>query len=50
MLWIKEVEMAKSVDDLLTPRSIEVRDFTDVDMLDAKVPSALKKIISNPHF
>ena len=50
MLWIKEVEIAKSVDDLLTSRSIEVGDFTDLEMLDAKMASAVKKIKSNPHF
>ena len=50
MLWIKEVEIAKSVEDRLTSRSIEVGDCTDLEMLDAKMASAVKKINSNPHF
>ena len=37
-------------DDLVSSQSIEGRDFHDFDMLDAKIASALKKIISNPHF
>ena len=28
MLWIKEVEVAKSVDDLVTSRSVEGLDFS----------------------
>ena len=34
----------------LTSHSIEGRDLLDFDMLHAKIASALKKIISNPHF
>ena len=35
--WIKEVEIAKSVDELLTSRSIVGRiDFTDYDMLEMR--------------
>ena len=35
MHWIKEIEIAKSVDDLVTSRSITGRtDFPDCDMLD----------------
>ena len=35
MLWIKEVEIAKSIDDLLTSQSTTGRrDFSDYDMLD----------------
>ena len=42
--WIKEVEIAKSIDELLTSRSIVGRDyFLDFDMLDAMISSALKK-------
>ena len=47
MLWIKEVEVAKSVDDLVASQSIEGRDFPDFEMLDAKIGSAVKRIISN---
>ena len=44
MHWLKEVERAKSIDELMTSRSIVGRrDFTDYDMLDAKVASAWKK-------
>ena len=48
---IKEVEMAKSIDDLLTSQSIEGRrHFPDFEMLDARIASALRKIISNSNF
>ena len=30
MVWIKEVEVAKSVDDLVTSQSIEGRNFRQV--------------------
>ena len=44
MHWIKEVKMAKSIDELMTSRSIVGRtDIPDFDMLDAMVASALKK-------
>ena len=44
MLRSNEVETAKSVDDLMTSQSIEGRDFTDFEILVAKIASALKKI------
>ena len=50
MLWIKGVEMVESVDDLKTSQSIGGRRFPNFEMLDAKIPSALKKMISDPHF
>ena len=50
MLWIKEVDVAVSVDDLMTSQSIEGRDCLDFDMLDAKIVSALKRIITNRCF
>ena len=38
MSWINEVEMGRSIDDLLTSRLIEGRrDFPDFEMLDARV-------------
>ena len=47
MHWIKEVETAKSIDDLLTSRSITGRtDFPDFDILDAMIASALKKLLN----
>ena len=48
MLWIKEVEMVESVDDLKTSQSIGRHKITNVEMVDAKTASALQKIITNP--
>ena len=51
MSWINEAEMRKSLDDLVTSHSIEGRrDFPDFEMLDARIASALKKIIINSSF
>ena len=52
MHWIKEVEIAKSIDELMTSRSIVERtDFPDFDMLDAMIASALKKLLNTQiHF
>ena len=52
MHWIKEVEIAKSIDELLTSRSIMERtDFSDCDMLDAMIASALTKLLEkHVHF
>ena len=50
MLWITEVEVAKSVDDLMTSQSIEGHVFLDFEMLDAKTACALKRIITNQYF
>ena len=50
MHWIKEVEIAKSIDDPLTSQSITGRrDFPDCEMLDAMIESASKKIITSVH-
>ena len=49
-MWIKEVEVAKSVDDLMTSRSLKGLAFPNCEMLDAKIASALKRIISDPYF
>ena len=41
MQWIKEVEIVKLIDDLMTSQSSTGRrDFTDYDMLDAMIASA----------
>ena len=48
MLCIKQVEMAKSVDDLTTSQSIRGHRFPNIEMLDTKI--ALERIISNPYF
>ena len=52
MHWIKEVETAKSIDDLWTSQSITGRrDFPDYDMLDAMIASALKRLLDkHVHF
>ena len=50
MLWIKEVEMVESVDELKSSRSIEGKDPPNSEMLDARIASASNKIIQNPHF
>ena len=47
MPCIKEVEIAKSIHDLSTTQSIERKHFPDCEMLDAKIASALRKIMSN---
>ena len=47
MLWIKEVEIAESIDELMTSRSITgSHDFPDYGMLDAMIASALKKLLN----
>ena len=48
MLWIKEVEMVGSVADLETSQSIGGRRFPKLEMLDAKMASALKRSSSTP--
>ena len=43
---IKDVEIAKSIDEFVTSRSIMERtDFPDYDMLVAMIASALKKVL-----
>ena len=52
MHWIKEVERAKSIDELVTSRSsVGRRDFPDYEMLDAVIAFAMKKILNtHVHF
>ena len=50
MLRIKEVEMVDSVDDLKSSRSIKGKDFPNFEVLDARIASALNKIIQNSYF
>ena len=50
MLWIKEVEMAESMDDLMFSSSIRGISMPNFEVLDAKIASALNKIIHNSHF
>ena len=50
MLWIKEVEMVESVDDLKSSCSVRGIRTPDFEALDAKIASVLKRIIHNSHF
>ena len=50
MLWIKEVEMVESVDDLKFSRSIKGFSGPDFEVLHARIASALNKIIHNTRF
>ena len=47
MLWIKEVEMVDSLEELQSSRSVSGKNFPNFEMLDAKIASALNKIIQN---
>ena len=50
MLWIKEVEMVDSLDELKSSRSVSGKDFQTFEMLDAKIALVLNKIIQNSQF
>ena len=50
MQWIKEVEMVDSVDELRSSSSIWCISMTNFGVLDARIASALNKIIHNSHF
>ena len=50
MQWIKEVEMVDSVDDLKSSSSIRCISMPNFEVLDARIASALNKIIHNSHF
>ena len=41
--WIKEIEAAKPLDDLTTPKSITGKDFPDYEELDMMMAAALKR-------
>ena len=47
MSWVNEVEMDGSTDDLMASQSIKGKSFPDFEMLDARIASALRKIISS---
>ena len=50
MHWIKEVQIAKSIHDPVTSRSVAVRcNFSDYDVL-SMITSALKKLLTHVHF
>ena len=50
VLWIKEVERVESVDDLKSSRSIKGSHGPDFELLDARIASALNRIILNSQF
>ena len=47
MYWIKEVEMATSIDDLETSTSTFGQKYPNFEMLDARIATGLRKLISN---
>ena len=47
MLWIKEVELVDSVDDLKSSCSVRGIRMPNFEVLDAKIASALNRIIHN---
>ena len=50
MQWIKEVELVDSVDELRSSSSTRGISMPNFEVLDAKIASALNKIIHNSHF
>ena len=50
MPWTHEVDMSAHTDDLMTSQSITGESFPDFEMLDARIASALRKIISSTSF
>ena len=50
MLWIKEVEMVDSVDDIKSSLSVRGIRMPNFEVLDARIASALNRIIHNSHF
>ena len=50
MQWIKEVELVDSVDELRSSSSIRGISMPNFEVLDARIASALNKIIHNFHF
>ena len=45
--WIQEVEMVDTVDELKPSRSIAGENFPNFEQMDARIASALNKIIQN---
>ena len=50
MQWIKEVELVDPVDELKSSSSIRGISMPNFEVLDARIASALNKIIHNSHF
>ena len=49
MQWIKEVELVDSVDDLYSSSSTRGISMPNFELLDARIASALKRIIHNSY-
>ena len=49
MWWITEVEMVDSLEELKSSRSVFGKNFPNFEMLDAKIASALNKIIQHSY-
>ena len=50
MLWIKEVEIVDSLEELKASRSVSGKNFRNLEMLDAKIDCALNMIIQSSQF
>ena len=50
MLWIKEVDLVDSVDDLKSSCSVRGIEMPKFEVLDAKIASALDRIVHNAQF
>ena len=50
MLWIKELEMVESVDDFKSSRFIRGTHGPDFEVFDARIASALNRIVHNARF
>ena len=50
MLWIKEVEMVESVNDLKSSCSVRGIQMPNFEVLNARIASALNRRIHNSHF
>ena len=50
MLWIKEVELVDSLEELKSSRFVSGTNFPNFEVLDPKIASALNKIIQNSQF
>ena len=50
LLWIKEVELVDSVDDLKSSCSVRGIQMPDSEVLDAKIVAGLNRIFHNTHF
>ena len=50
MQWIKEVELVDSVDELRSSSSTRGISMPNFEVFDAKIASALNRIIHNSHF